>query len=63
MRAVLDGQPLTPYEVARRVFPEELSDHQLRFALAETLAHLEHLADEGRAERLDGDFVVSYRAS
>jgi hypothetical protein len=50
MRAVLDGQPLTPYEVARRVFPEELSDHQLRFALAETLAHLEHLADEGRAE-------------
>ena len=63
MHAVLDSQPLTPYEVARRVFPEELSDHQLRFALAETLAHLEHLADEGRAERLDGDFVVSYRAS
>ncbi len=63
MRAVLDGQPLTPYEVARRVFPEDLTDHQLRFALAETLAHLEHLADEGRAERLDGDVVVSYRAS
>ena len=63
MRAVLDGKPLTPYEVARMVFPEELSHHQLRFALAETLAHLEHLADEGRAERLDGDVVVSYRAS
>ena len=49
--------------MARRFFPEELSDHQIRFALAETLAHLEHLADEGRAERLDGDVVVSYRAS
>jgi hypothetical protein len=53
---------LIPYEVARRVLPEELSDHQLRFALAGTLAHLEHLADEGRAERLDRDVVVSYRA-
>ena len=60
--AVLDGRPLTPYEVTRRVLPQELSDHQLRFALAETLAHLEHLADEGRAERLEGDVVVSYRA-
>lgn len=49
---------MTPHEVACRVFSEELSDHQLRFALAETLAHLEHLVDEGRAERLDGDVVV-----
>lgn len=59
--AAFDGEPATPFEIARRVFPEDLTEHQLRFALAETLAHLEHLADEGRAERLDGD-VVSYRA-
>lgn len=63
IRAQLDGGPMTPYEVARRVFSDELSDHQLRFALAETLAHLEHLVDEGRAERLDGDVVVRYGSS
>jgi len=61
MQAAFDGGPATPFEVARRVFPEDLSDHQLRFALAETLAHLEYLVDEGRAERLDGD-VAGYRA-
>ena len=63
MRSALDGGPATPYEVARLVFPEDLSDHQLRFALAETLAHLEHLVDEGGAERLEDGYVVSYRAS
>jgi glyoxylase-like metal-dependent hydrolase (beta-lactamase superfamily II) len=61
MHSAFDGKPATPFEIARRVFPVELSYHQLRFALAETLAHLEHLVGEGRAERLDGD-VVSYRA-
>ena len=61
MHALLDGKPATPYEVAHRHFPQDLTDHQLRFALAETLAHLEHLVGEGRAERLDGE-VVSYRA-
>ncbi|HEY6580082.1 MAG TPA: MBL fold metallo-hydrolase [Rubrobacter sp.] len=58
--AAFDGGPATPFEVARRVFPEDLTDHQLRFALAETLAHLEHLEADGRAERLEGD-VVRYR--
>lgn len=62
MHAAFDGEPATPFQVARRVFPENLSDHQLRFALAETLAHLEHLVDEGRAERLPEGDVVSYRA-
>lgn len=61
MHAAFDGEPSTPFEISRRVFPENLSPHQLRFALAETLAHLEHLEVEGRAERLEGD-VVSYAA-
>lgn len=61
MHGAFAGEPATAFEIARRVFPDELSDHQLRFALAETLAHLEYLTDEGRAERLDGDVVV-YRA-
>ncbi len=62
MHSAFDGKPATPYEIARRVFPEDLTDHQLRFALAETLSHLEHLVDDGRAEHLDGD-VVSYLAT
>jgi hypothetical protein len=61
MHEALVGERATAFEVARRVFPDGLSDHQLRFALAETLAHLQHLVDDGRAERLDGA-VVRYRA-
>jgi glyoxylase-like metal-dependent hydrolase (beta-lactamase superfamily II) len=61
MHAAFDGVPKTPFDITRRVFPEELSDHQLRFALAETLAHLEYLVEEGGAQRIDGD-VVSYLA-
>ena len=61
MHEALQGEPATAFEVARRVFPDDLSDHQLRFALAETLAHLEHLVDHRRAERLDGN-VIRYRA-
>ncbi|HSK99739.1 MAG TPA: MBL fold metallo-hydrolase [Rubrobacteraceae bacterium] len=61
MHGAFAGEPATAFEIARRVFPDELSDHQLRFALAETLAHLEYLTDDGRAERLDGD-VIAYRA-
>ncbi len=61
MQAALDGGPATPFDIARRAFPRELTAHQLRFALAETLAHLEHLVDEGRVERTEGE-VVGYRA-
>jgi glyoxylase-like metal-dependent hydrolase (beta-lactamase superfamily II) len=61
MLAALNGQSATPFEVARRVFPENLTDHQLRFALAETLAHLEHLEGDGYVEQV-ADGVVSFRA-
>ena len=62
MRESLEGGPATAFEVARRVFADELSDHQLRFALAETLAHLEHLVNDGRAEHLGGE-VTRFRAA
>jgi glyoxylase-like metal-dependent hydrolase (beta-lactamase superfamily II) len=55
------GESLSVIEVARRVFPEDLTDHQLRFALAETLAHLEHLEGDGYVEQV-ANGVVSYRA-
>jgi glyoxylase-like metal-dependent hydrolase (beta-lactamase superfamily II) len=61
MHDAFEGEPASAFEISRRVFPDELSDHQLRFALAETVAHLEHLVNGARAERLDGD-VVRYRA-
>ena len=60
MHGSFAGEPATPVAIARRVFRQDLTDHQLRFAVAETAAHLEHLVWEGRAERLDGD-IVNYR--
>lgn len=48
------GDGATAYEVCAAVFPTSaLSPHQLRFALAETLAHLEYLAGAGRVERIE----------
>lgn len=42
----------TAFDVCTSVFPTTmLSPHQLRFAMAETLAHLEYLVGVGRAER------------
>lgn len=62
MHDAFGGEPATAFEIARRVFADDLSDHQLRFAVAETIAHLEHLVDEGRAERREEDGVMTYRA-
>lgn len=61
MHGAFDGEEVSPFDIARRVFSSELTDHQLRFALAETLAHLEYLEGEERAERTDGE-VVTFRA-
>lgn len=45
----------TAYETCRRIFGERLSPHQLRFAMAETLAHMFWLRDAGRLlETQDG---------
>ncbi|MCC2683488.1 MAG: beta-lactamase, partial [Paenibacillaceae bacterium] len=44
-------EPLTAYGLCRRIFGDRLSVHQLRFALAETLAHVEHLRLTGRVVR------------
>jgi len=45
----------TAFSICTAVFPTTvLSPHQLRFAMAETLAHLEYLAGVGRLERNGG---------
>jgi glyoxylase-like metal-dependent hydrolase (beta-lactamase superfamily II) len=48
------GAGATAFEVCTRIFPTAaLSPHQIRFANAETLAHLEYLVGIGRVERAE----------
>ena len=61
IHAVLDDGSKTPYEVSRIVFRGTLTVYERCFALAESLAHLEHLTLEGQVERIE-DGTVAYRA-
>jgi glyoxylase-like metal-dependent hydrolase (beta-lactamase superfamily II) len=47
--AALADEPRTAYEVSLKLFPADLDPSGRRFAVAETLAHLERLLGEGRA--------------
>jgi glyoxylase-like metal-dependent hydrolase (beta-lactamase superfamily II) len=58
MWRTISDHPKTPYEVSRLVFRGTLTDHQRCFALAETLAHLDHLVLEGRAQSMENETVV-----
>ena len=55
--AALAGRPLSAYEVSLTRFERELSPTLRRFATAESLAHLERLVRDGRAERAAGGYV------
>jgi glyoxylase-like metal-dependent hydrolase (beta-lactamase superfamily II) len=58
----LGAEPLSGYEVSLVAFPGERGPTHRRFAVAETLSHLERLVAEGRAAR-DGDGCpVTYTA-
>jgi glyoxylase-like metal-dependent hydrolase (beta-lactamase superfamily II) len=53
------GQGTTAFAVCTAIFPtDQLNAHQIRFAMAETLAHLEYLVGAGRVERGDGERVI-----
>ena len=55
------GKNASAYDVSERVFPlDKLSPHEVRFAVAETLAHLEYLVENGELER-EGEQVWTYR--
>ncbi len=56
-QAALSDRPQNGYEVSLDLFDSELSPAMRRFALAESLAHLERLVHEGRARRSDGGYV------
>ncbi len=58
--AALSKEPRTAYEISLRVFGPELTLTQRRFAVAETLSHLERLVREDRAARSGDDNLVSY---
>jgi glyoxylase-like metal-dependent hydrolase (beta-lactamase superfamily II) len=58
MRREISDRPKTPYEVSRIVFRGTLTEHQRCFALAETLAHLDHLVLQGRAQRTENEAVT-----
>jgi len=58
----LNHQGLTPFEVSLRLFGDELSPTQRRFAVAETLSHLERLVREGGAARSGDDGTLTYTA-
>ena len=58
MRRVIESGPKTPYAVSREVFRGAVTLHQRCFALVETLAHLDHLALESRAERVEDGAIA-----
>ena len=58
----LGAEPRSGYDVSRALFPDALAPSLRRFAVAETLAHLEHLVHAERVERVGGDGRIDYAA-
>jgi glyoxylase-like metal-dependent hydrolase (beta-lactamase superfamily II) len=53
------GAGATAFAVCTSIFPtDQLSAHQIRFAMAETLAHLEYLVGVERMARVDAELVT-----
>ncbi|WP_309228306.1 MBL fold metallo-hydrolase [Virgibacillus saliphilus] len=50
----------TVYEACQKLFKKELTIHETRFAIGETLAHLEYFRYEGECEREVQDGVYWY---
>jgi glyoxylase-like metal-dependent hydrolase (beta-lactamase superfamily II) len=58
--SLLGGEPRSGFEVSHGLFGRELPPIQRRFAVAETLSHLERLVALGRAARHEDGRSVSY---
>jgi glyoxylase-like metal-dependent hydrolase (beta-lactamase superfamily II) len=58
----LTAEPRTGFDVSYDLFGRELPAIQRRFAIAETLSHLERLVATGRAQRHEDDRAVAYTA-
>jgi glyoxylase-like metal-dependent hydrolase (beta-lactamase superfamily II) len=59
----LGSEPRSGYAVSLSLFPDALAPSLRRFAVAETLAHLEHLVYAGRAARATEDGRTRYTAA
>ncbi|HET9674219.1 MAG TPA: MBL fold metallo-hydrolase [Gaiellaceae bacterium] len=59
----LGAEPRTGYEVSYPLFGADLNPAARRFAVAETLSHLERLVRDGSAQRHDDGRAVSYTQS
>jgi glyoxylase-like metal-dependent hydrolase (beta-lactamase superfamily II) len=59
-RQALKKPGLTPFAISLKLFGDDLSSTQRRFAVAETLSHLERLVREGAAARSENDGTVTY---
>ena len=57
--AALDRRPKSAYEVSLDLFPGDLPLVLRRFATAESLAHLERLAREGRADKAGTTYLTA----
>jgi glyoxylase-like metal-dependent hydrolase (beta-lactamase superfamily II) len=60
--SALGPEPRTGFDVSHDLFGRTLAPIQRRFAVAETLSHLERLVVTGRAERHEADRKVTYTA-
>ncbi len=58
--AALGSVPRSGYDVSHDLFGNALAPIQRRFAVAETLSHLERLVVLGRAGRIEDDLTVAY---
>jgi glyoxylase-like metal-dependent hydrolase (beta-lactamase superfamily II) len=54
----LESGPRSAWDVSHALFPEPLPPPQRRFAVVETLAHLEHLVRHGRVSAQQGDVML-----
>lgn len=61
--AALGNAPRSAYEVSFPLFGDELKPSARRFAVAETLSHLERLVLEGGAHGHEENGVVTYTAA
>jgi glyoxylase-like metal-dependent hydrolase (beta-lactamase superfamily II) len=61
--AALTSAPQSGYELSFALFGGDLKASARRFAVAETLSHLERLALEGRAARREDDGMLAYTAT
>ena len=61
--AALGPTPRTGYEVSFPLFGDALAAPARRFAVAETLSHLERLVRDGGARRHEADGVVAYTSA